>query len=341
MTPSRHHRSASPVRAAPADATPARPSFELLDHRYELLEPLGEGTTGVVYKARQRSLGRLVAIKVLRPAIAADPTWVRRFVNEARVCAHLRHASTVRLFDVGRTEDGGYFMAMELLEGQSLRAAIEQRAPMPPERVLWILQQCCASLAEAHAFGVVHRDIKPDNLFLVEQDAPRDLVKVLDFSVAKLCEARGGVRTEFGVVFGTPAYMAPEQGLGEVDARADLYALGVVAYELLAGRPPFAGPNPLAVLQLHARVPAPPLPAGLPPIVVALIGRALEKDPAHRFQSAHEMRAACHHALRELAAAPIAAADANRHHRAYWTAALLGGVALGELVYIVAGALLA
>ena len=270
------------------------------DGRYEILARIGEGGMGVVYKARQVSIDRVIAIKVLNPQMAADPTWVQRFSNEARACSRLQHPNTIRMFDFGQTQDGRFFMTMEFLEGQVLRTAINGQ-PMAPNRVMKVLIQCCASLAEAHSIGIIHRDIKPDNVFLLNMAGSPDFVKLLDFSVAKLLQEGGQMKTQAGVVFGTPQYMSPEQGRGlPLDARSDLYALGILAYEMLCGRVPFNDDNPMTVLQMHLRSEVPPLPASVPPSVQAVVRRALDKEPGRRYQSAGEMMQHCQQVFAEI-----------------------------------------
>jgi eukaryotic-like serine/threonine-protein kinase len=274
---------------------------KVFDGRYEILARIGEGGMGVVYKARQVSIDRVIAIKMLNPQMASDQQWVQRFSNEARACSRLQHPNTIRMFDFGQSQqDGRYFLTMEFLEGTVLRGAIQQ-GPMAPNRVVKILIQCCASLAEAHAIGIIHRDIKPDNVFLLNMAGSPDFVKLLDFSVAKLLQENDRMKTQAGVVFGTPQYMSPEQGRGlPLDARSDLYALGILGYEMLTGRVPFNDDNPMTVLQMHLRSELPPLPPNLPPNVVAVVRKALEKDPSRRYQSAGEMMQHCQQVFAEL-----------------------------------------
>src|SRR6478735_5460100 len=202
---------------------------KVIDGRYEIQARIGEGGMGVVYKARQMSIDRIIALKMLNQQMANDPTWVQRFYNEAKACSRLQHPNTIRMFDFGQTSDGRLFMTMEFLDGISLRAALAQ-GPLAPQRVVKILIQCCASLAEAHSIGIIHRDIKPDNVFLLNMAGSPDVAKLLEGDRMK---------TQAGVVFGTPQYMSPEQGRGlQLDARSDLYALGILAYEMLTGRLP-------------------------------------------------------------------------------------------------------
>jgi serine/threonine-protein kinase len=204
------------------------------------------------------------------------------------------------MFDFGQTGDGRLFMTMEFLDGMVLRTAIGA-GPMAPQRVVKILIQCCASLAEAHAIGIIHRDLKPDNVFLLNMAGSPDFVKVLDFSVAKLLQEGDRMKTQAGVVFGTPQYMSPEQGRGlPLDARSDLYALGVLAFEMLTGRVPFHDDNPMTVIQMQLRAEVPPLPQSIPYSVQQIVRRAMEKDPARRYQSAGEMMQHCQQVFSEL-----------------------------------------
>ncbi len=287
---------------------------QVLDGRYQLIERIGEGGMGVVYKAQQLASGQIAAVKVLNPHLATDPTWVQRFYNEAKATSQLQHPNTIRMHEFGQTPSGILYLAMEFLDGSGLRQVIATSAPMPPPRVLDILSQCCDSLAEAHAAEIIHRDIKPDNIFLLPQ--PRaDFVKVLDFSVAKLL-ADHGFRTQAGMVFGTPEYMSPEQGRGrKLDARSDLYALGTIGFEMLTGRVPFADEhNPMAVLQAHMTAPIPALPSHVPPTVVELIKRSMAKEPGQRFSSAIEMKQHCDHLRAQLTGQAVPSAGAVVGH---------------------------
>lgn len=273
---------------------------KVIDGRYEIQAKVGEGGMGVVYRARQVSIDRVIALKMLSPQMAADPNWVQRFYNEAKACSRLQHPNTIRMFDFGQTAEGRLFMTMEFLDGSGLRQAIQQ-GPFAAQRVIKILIQCCASLAEAHSIGIIHRDIKPDNVFLLNMPGSPDFVKLLDFSVAKLLQEGDKMHTQAGVVFGTPQYMSPEQGRGlPLDARSDLYALGILAYEMLTGRVPFNDENPMTVIQMHLRNEVPPMPAQIPYPVQQVVRRALEKDPARRYQSAGEMMQHCQQVFSEL-----------------------------------------
>jgi eukaryotic-like serine/threonine-protein kinase len=259
---------------------------------------------GVVYKARQMSIDRVIALKMLNPEMASDQTWVQRFYNEAKACSRLQHPNTIRMFDFGQTQDGRLFMTMEFLDGLSLRDALA-RGPLAPQRVIKVLIQCCASLAEAHSIGIIHRDIKPDNVFLLNMAGSPDFVKLLDFSVAKLLEG-DRMKTQAGVVFGTPQYMSPEQGRGlPLDARSDLYALGILAFEMLTGNVPYNDDNPMTVIQMHMHGQVPPMPDSVPYSVQNVVRRAMEKDAARRYQSAGEMMQHCQQVFAELNAGGV------------------------------------
>jgi eukaryotic-like serine/threonine-protein kinase len=272
---------------------------KIIDGRYEIQARIGEGGMGVVYKARQTSIDRVIAIKMLNAQMAGDQTWVQRFYNEAKACSRLQHPNTIRMFDFGQTNDGRLFMTMEFLDGMSLREAVS-KGPLAPQRVVKILIQCCASLAEAHSIGIIHRDIKPDNVFLLNMAGSPDFVKLLDFSVAKLLEG-DRMKTQAGVVFGTPQYMSPEQGRGlPLDARSDLYALGILAFEMLTGNVPFNDENPMTVIQMHLHAAVPPLAQTIPYSVQQIVRRALEKDPSRRYQSSGEMMQHCQQVFAEV-----------------------------------------
>jgi len=272
---------------------------KVIDGRYEIQARVGEGGMGVVYRARQMSIDRVIALKMLNAQMQGDQQWVQRFYNEAKACSRLQHPNTIRMFDFGQTQDGRLFMTMEFLDGVSLRDAL-QRGPLAANRVAKILIQCCASLAEAHSIGIIHRDIKPDNVFLLNMAGSPDFVKLLDFSVAKLLEG-DRMKTQAGVVFGTPQYMSPEQGRGlPLDARSDLYALGILAYEMLVGTVPYNDENPMIVIQMQRDAPVPPMPDSIPYAMQMVVRRALEKDPARRYQSAGEMMQHCQQVFAEL-----------------------------------------
>jgi len=266
-----------------------------LDGRYRILEPVGDGGAGSVFRARQLNVDRDVAVKVLDPlALSARslPDAIARFEAEARIVSKLRHPHTIKLLDFGRLPDGRLFLVMEFLHGQSLDKVLAQ-GPLSERRTLRIVREVAEALAEAHQQGIIHRDLKPGNLFL-DQVGEQEEVKVIDFGIAKV--AAKPFQTEHGLVFGTPAYMSPEQAQGlELDARSDLYSLGVVAYHCLTGRLPFESDTPVGLLLKTVSEPPPPLASLTPKIEVApglerLLLRLLAKRPRDRPASAIEVR---------------------------------------------------
>jgi serine/threonine-protein kinase len=275
----------------------------VLAQRYQLLAQIGEGGMGIVYKGMMLGNNFPVAVKVLAPHLTSDPAWVSRFKVEAEAISKLSSPNTVKLVDYGLAPDGTLFIAMEFLAGKPLSALLEKQKKFRPDRALRIIVQCLSSLGEAHAIGIVHRDVKPDNIFVDEQNG--DFVKVLDFSVAKDYGSANAQQTRAGLVLGTPQYMSPEQGRGlPQDARTDLYGLGVLLYEMLAGTVPFNSDSPMEVLAAHVSKPPPPLKGVADPIA-RIVMRALEKEPNRRFQSAGEMSAECQQALGGPISAPV------------------------------------
>ncbi|MDB4994241.1 MAG: serine/threonine protein kinase, partial [Myxococcaceae bacterium] len=270
---------------------------QVLGGRYRLARLLGQGGMGSVHEAIDESLGRKVAIKVLHAAFAWDPDQVSRFRREAQAAAAIGHPNIVQVTDFCASPGEPPFLVMELLEGQSLGQTITAEGPLLPARVAYIASQVLHALAAAHRAGIVHRDIKPDNVFLTSMAAHADVVKLLDFGVAKLRDTRGLEKlTAAGTTLGTPAYMAPEQARGgDIDGRADLYGVGACMFHALAGRRPFDATSAHALLYaILEQIPAPlsalrpEVPAGLSDV----IARALHKDPASRFSTADAMRAA-------------------------------------------------
>jgi serine/threonine-protein kinase len=271
---------------------------------YQLVERIGQGGMGEVWRAHHRLLARSSVIKLIRPELLGEngsrlAEEVRqRFEREARATAGLRSPHTIEVYDFGTTRDGTFYYVMEHLEGFSLDALVRRLGPLPPARVANVLAQACDSLAEAHLFGVIHRDVKPANLFLGPRGLEPDFVKVLDFGLAKPTSVADPHLTAAEAVIGTPAYMAPEQALSEggaVDARTDIYALGCVGYWLLTGQVVFAGSAMQMMLDHIRTAPVPPsrrVPQPIPPALEKLILRCLEKDPALRPQSAAELREA-------------------------------------------------
>lgn len=249
--------------------------------RYQITAIIGEGGMGIVYEAWDPQVNRKVAIKLLR-SDSSDPTYLTRFRRELDVTSKLRHPSTIRVFEHGETEDGRPFMVMELLTGHSLADRLEE-GPLGEAEAIRIAQQVAESLSEAHEFGVYHRDLKPDNIFL-ETVGVSKVAKVLDFGIA------GGEKssrlTQAGEVFGTPQYMSPEQCNGQrLDHRTDIYSLACILYEMIEGRPPFAAETPMATMLQHVRTKVPAMRTAAPTTAkVVLMG--LHKDRNKRVQTA-------------------------------------------------------
>ncbi|HEY4312763.1 MAG TPA: serine/threonine-protein kinase [Pirellulales bacterium] len=261
--------------------------------QYRLRHLIGAGGMGEVYLAEHQLLKRPCAIKIIRPGKAHDPRALARFEREVRATARLSHWNTVEIFDYGSTEDGTFYYVMEYLPGLSLADLVERYGPLPPERVIYLLSQTCDALREAHAIGLVHRDIKPGNIFAAQRGGVHDVAKLLDFGLAKAATLgpSSAQLTQDGTITGSPLYMSPEQALGESepDARSDIYSLGAVAYFLLVGRPPFDNQNPMRVMVAHAHdeVVAPTrFRPDIPHDLEQVILRALAKNPAERYQSA-------------------------------------------------------
>ena len=249
-------------------------------HGYRLIRPLGRGGMANVYLALQESVQREVALKVMSPTLLGDPEFGERFLREARIAASLRHPNVVQVHDVGQ-QDGHHFIAMEYLSGGPI---LTRRSPRPDvETALHITQEIALALDYAHRHGVVHRDIKPDNILLREDGTP----VLTDFGIARAGTAARMTRT--GAIVGTPHYMSPEQARGQpLDGRADLYSLGVLLHELLVGHVPYQADDSLAIGIMHITAPLPKLPAELAPLQ-SLLDRMLAKEPEHRFQSGREL----------------------------------------------------
>lgn len=294
---------------------------------YELLERLGGGGMGAVYRARHRFLARDAAIKLVRPEAlgatdSAAQAQLRRFEREAQATASLQSEHSIRLFDFGATDDGSFYYVMELLDGRDLHSLVKEFGPLPHQRAMYLLRQACRSLAEAHARGMVHRDVKPGNIFVCRMGLEFDFVKVLDFGLVKTRrEEKATDVTETPVtgqqqLIGTPAYMSPEMILGttEVDRRADVYAIGCVAFYLLTGTHVFDG-NQMRVLTDHVHTEPPPpsqrLGAALPPEIDAFVLDCLRKRPDDRPNDAREL-------LKRIDAHHLAAGWSSEAAEAWW-----------------------
>ena len=283
---------------------------KLIDARYRILEKLGEGGMGAVYKVEHVRMGKVAALKLMRPDHAVDKALKSRFLQEARVVAKLSHPNTVQVFDSGELEDGGLFIAMEYVPGKDLAWHLKAHGPMSEGQAASIGAQLLASLQEAHEAGIIHRDLKPANVMLVRRrKSGDDQVKLLDFGIAKLQESEGRKSTT-GDFIGTPAYMSPEQIRGDaLDARSDLYSLGCLLFELVSGRQPFDGPTPISVLTQHYEAPIPRIVdarpnADISPAFQAVIERAMQKRPADRWNDAEAMRVALEHLQKSLGSKP-------------------------------------
>jgi serine/threonine protein kinase len=275
---------------------------EILGGQFRIVQKIGTGGMGSVYKAEQPAMNRMVAIKILHPKLAGRKDLTSRFRREARAMSQLTHPNTVKVFMYGELEeDGSLYIVMEFLEGRNLNQTVRKEGPLTAERAIPVLVQVCGALHEAHEMGIVHRDLKPENIFLCTQGGMKDYPKVLDFGLAKVTEQqmRPGsvILTQEGMVFGTPEFMSPEQAQGKtLDARSDIYSLATILYEALTGKLPFDARTPMEYIQKHVmekpiplneRVPGKTFPPGLE----AVIARALSKKPEERFQSASEFAA--------------------------------------------------
>ena len=325
--------------------------------RFAVLELLGAGSMGTVYRARQEAMGRDVALKIVRSDRLSDSQAKIRFQREAHAMSLLESPYTVTVFDFGELAAvvgdppalaGSLYLAMELLEGESIGERISRLGRLEPGDALTVLKHALASLTEAHEKGIIHRDLKPDNLLITRTGSGQLRSKVLDFGIAKMLTSDGRVdvlETQAGTVFGTPRYMSPEQAQGKtLDARSDLYALGVILFHMLVGRPPFADDDAVVVMAHHIKT-MPPRPTEVAPELRLPIGledllmRVLEKDPARRPQSAfafadelerlHVLTADNSGTLTASAHTPTP----SRRRRAV----VLGGVAAGGLALLLAG----
>lgn len=289
---------------------------DLFEGRYQIEAEVGRGAFGIVYRVTDNTNGESLALKVLLPWASQDRELRHRLEREAKLASQLNHPHAIRIDRVAVTAAGQVYVVMEFLQGRVLSRVLEDHETFPPERVTDIARQVLDALAAAHELGVVHRDLKPQNIFLCPGPGGRDRVKVFDFGIAKVISTAdgGGLQettklTVRGGVLGTPVYMSPEQCRGEeLTGASDMYSLGVVLYEMLTGRPPFDDPNPVQVMIMHNSRPVPPLPAALrdTPLGQAVL-RALARQPAERFARASEFAAA----LASPAAAPAREAGAE------------------------------
>jgi serine/threonine-protein kinase len=255
----------------------------IVDGRYRIVAHIASGGMGAVFRAEHVYMHSPLALKILRAELADSPDIAERFRREAQISASLDHPNIVRVNDFGRTPEGMLFLAMELLEGESLRARIDRERPLKLDDALPILIEIASALALAHARGIVHRDLKPENVFLQRRGSAGTTVKVLDFGIAKLLDGPGAALTQAGLVLGTPRYIAPEQATGSaIDARSDVYALGLLAWRMLSGRHPFDGKDTKALLLAQVSETIPPIRLEHAALA-GVIDRACRKNPSERF----------------------------------------------------------
>lgn len=305
---------------------------------YRVVRQLGEGGMGLVFEAVHEEIGKRAAIKVLHASFSRDPQVAARFLTEARAVNLVQHPGLVSVFELGRTPEGGAYLVMEFLEGETIRARLERLQRLPAADALRIVRQIAGALAAAHDKSVVHRDLKPENVMLVpEPELPGgERAKILDFGIAKVVQQPSTARTQVGAVLGTPAYMAPEQGLsaGEVDEKADIYALGAMLYELLAGAPPFSGNSLVEIMMQHLHTPVPPLQKKLPEIsegLQSLVEKMLAKERSERPSARDIVRAIDLLNAAAAAAPPAASLAATLPTRSGTPAGAASGAAIPAL----------
>ncbi len=267
----------------------------VLEGKYKLTEVVGQGGMGTVYLGYQSSMERHVAVKVLKRKFAQEKVAIKRFLREARAASKLSHPNTITVYDFGQTDDGFLYMVMERLGGRPLCDVLDEETRLTPARAVHIISQICDSLAQAHERGIQHRDLKPENIFVDATAGNPDHVKVLDFGIAKMHEEDGSRATATGMVCGTPAYMSPEQAMGkDIDGRSDVYAMGILLYELLTGQPPFDGDAAMEIMlkQLNEEPPdfAPEVASVVPADLKAVLLEMMAKAPADRPQGCEEVK---------------------------------------------------
>ncbi|MBI3184610.1 MAG: serine/threonine protein kinase [Myxococcales bacterium] len=295
---------ATEIEVATAPTVKSDPLVGMRLGEYSVLERIGMGGIGIVYKAVQPVIEKTVAVKVLRPEVADDPEQIRRLLAEARLVASIKHRGIIDIFGFGNLEDGRQYLVMEYLDGSALEEVISRQAPMPAREAISILDDVLAALDAAHRAGVVHRDLKPSNIFVVSQPDGTQYAKVLDFGLAKGNLLWGGSKTPQSRVLGTPRYMAPEQARGTAASpRSDLYAVGVIAFEMLTGRMPFDAPTfyELVKRQMEHMAPMPSsFHGGIPSSLDQVVSKLLERNPSARPGSASQVRAELTRVRKEL-----------------------------------------
>jgi serine/threonine protein kinase len=292
-----------PKDGAPLDEITLWQIGAVIRGKYRILARLGEGGMAIVYRAHHELLDELRALKVIKPDLANDAEFIRRFKNEAIMARRLNHPNAVRVDDLDIAEDGLPFIAMELVVGDTLKTLIQRTGPPPLSLVLDVSMHVCEALDAAHKLGLIHRDIKPENIVLIAQRNGPPIAKILDFGISRLREESAGKKglTQTGMVIGTPEYMSPEQAMGkrgeEIDGRSDLYSLGIVMYRMLTGELPFQADTTVEMILHHLKtIPKPPHQLkpelAIPPAVSAIVMKALEKDREKRYATGAEMAAA-------------------------------------------------
>ncbi len=280
----------------------------VIHDRYRVEALLGVGGMGAVFRAHHLGLRRDVALKVLHPEIGRDEAVSKRFDREATSASRLDHPNCVRVTDFGTTENGTKYLVMEFLAGHELKDSLGKA--LPPAEAVRIAIQIFQGLEHAHHFGVVHRDLKPENIYVTTDFRGHEVVKIVDFGIAKLIDEQGAQEklTRAGLVFGTPRYMSPEQASGgKIDERTDLYAAGLILYEMLRGDVPFVADEPGQLLRMQILAPPPPLPASVPPALAKVVDKLLEKAKSDRYSSAREVIDALGSIERELSSLPAPA----------------------------------
>ncbi|MDX2015711.1 MAG: protein kinase [Myxococcaceae bacterium] len=276
---------------APSSASGKFVVGDVIDGRYRIMQRIAAGGMGEVYRAEHVELGKPLALKVMLPTLNADQEFVNRFKIEAVAASRIGHPNIVDISDFGRTVDGRFYFAMEFLDGLTLSSLVHRHGAQSPGRSVSLILQAARALAAAHELHIIHRDLKPDNVMVLQRPGNPDLVKVLDFGVARVEVDQESIgKTAAGIVVGTPQYMSPEQAKAiVVDVRSDIYSLGLILYELLAGKPAFTGETPPIVMVKQVTEPPPPLPDWVPEALTELVMHMLEKDPAARPQKMSEV----------------------------------------------------
>ncbi len=294
---------------------------DILNGQFQILQKIGSGGMGAVYKALQPEMNRMVGVKILHPKLANRKDLVSRFRREARAMSQLTHPNTVKVFMFGELDDGSLYIIMEFLEGKNLNQTVRGEGPFPMERALPVLISACGALDEAHKAGIIHRDLKPENIFLVQSGGLKDFPKLLDFGLAKVGERqmRPGsvILTQEGMVFGTPEFMSPEQAQGKpLTPASDIYSLATILYEVLTGKLPFDAKSAMDYIQLH--VTGKPIPLNqrvpgrtFPALLEQIIDRALAKRPEDRYSTAADFGLALQHVMQGATQLPPQLANAR------------------------------